>query len=114
MNLGRNTIGGELLRGFAPDLMRKFCENLKRQLVVGPKLKSDMRKGAVIERLITSVHPHPDQGKPRLWSFGAKDEAVRAMPWPLPKADEIGAEAEPLPQAAGDKVVRPTFGRTEP
>lgn len=88
----------------SPALMRAFCENLKRQIIIGPKLKFDMRKGSVIERLIARVQPHPDLGKPRLWSLGPKDDAVKAMPWPLPKADEIAAD----PEAAGkpaDNVV---------
>lgn len=76
----------------SPALMRAFCENLKRQIIVGPKLKNDMRLQPVIERLLTTVHPHPDLGKPRLWSLGAKDDAVKTMPWPLPRADEIKAD----------------------
>lgn len=85
----------------SPALMRVFCEGLKRQIVVGPKLNSDMRKQAVMERLITAIHPHPDLGKPRLWSLGAKDEAVRAMPWPLPRASDMATEppAETVPPA---------------
>lgn len=79
----------------SPALMRAFCENLKRQVVIGPKLASDMRKGATVERILAGVHPHPDLGKPRLWSHGAADEAVRAMPWPLPLAAAIEAEAPP-------------------
>lgn len=83
----------------SPALMRAWCENLKRQIVVGPKIGSDMRKEAVVERLIASVHPHPDLGKPRLWSLGAKDHAVAVMPWPLPRADELAAldEVSPAP-----------------
>ena len=75
----------------SPALMRAFCENVKRQLVIGPKLGLDMRKSAVIERIITSVHPHPDLGQPRLWSRGAADRAVQEMPWPLMRADELPA-----------------------
>jgi SpoVK/Ycf46/Vps4 family AAA+-type ATPase len=90
----------------SPALMRAWCENVKRQIVIGPKLKSDMRKGAVIERILASVHPHPDLGKPRLWSLGAKDDAVRAMPWPLQKASEIPAEDEE-PSRAGNVVRLP-------
>lgn len=86
----------------SPALMRAFCENLKRQIVVGPKLKNDMRLPSVIERLLATVHPHPDLGKPRLWSLGPKDDAVKAMPWPLPKADEIKAD-DALP--AADNVI---------
>lgn len=92
----------------SPALMRAFCENLKRQIIVGPKLKSDMRAGAVFDRILASVHPHPDLGKPRLWSLGAKDESVRLMPWPLPQAADIKPD-EALP-ALADNVV-PLVGR---
>ena len=68
----------------SPALMRQWAEGLKREIVLGPRLGSDMRRDAVIGRLIGSVSPHPDLGKPRLWSLGAPDVAVRAMPWPLP------------------------------
>ncbi len=83
---------GELALSFetaAPALMRQFCENLKRQLVVGPKLNLDMRREAAIARLIASVKPHPDLGLPRLWSEGERDHAVKIMPWPLPRAGEV-------------------------
>lgn len=73
----------------SPSLIRQFCENLKRQIVVGPKLKSDMRREAVIGRLLASVAPHPDLGKPRLWNRKTDDPALRVMPWPLPRAGEI-------------------------
>lgn len=76
----------------SPALIRKFCEGLKRQFVIGPKLKSDMRREAVIDRLIATIHPHPDAGKPRLWSLGARDAAIRSLPWPLSR----DAPAEPV------------------
>lgn len=93
----------------SPALMRAFCENIKRQIVIGPKLNSDMRKGAVIERIIAAVHPHPDLGKPRLWTLAAKDDAVRSMPWPLPLAAELGNEIAEV-TTAGDNVI-PLAGR---
>jgi SpoVK/Ycf46/Vps4 family AAA+-type ATPase len=77
----------------SPALMRSFCESLKRQIVIGPKLNSDMRKGAVIERIIASVHPHPDMGKPRLWTLAARDPAVAVMTWPLPMATDLGSDS---------------------
>ena len=89
----------------SPALIRQFCESLKRQIVIGPKVDWDMRREAVIERVVTSIQPHPDVGKPRLWSHGASDKAVIAMTWPLPRADEIdqsrgadaASDAEPDP-----------------
>lgn len=89
----------------SPALIRAFCEGIKRQIIIGPKLNSDMRREAVIDRLITTIHPHASAGKPRLWSLGAKDGAVRAMPWPLPKADEILATRSSSPAEPEDNVV---------
>ena len=78
----------------SPALMRQFCENLKRQLVVGPKLGADMAKEGVIGRLLASVKPHPELGMPRLWSHLERDAAVKLMPWPLPRAGEVVEEAD--------------------
>lgn len=75
----------------SPALIRAFCEGLKRQQIVGPKLNLDMRKESVVDRLITAIHPHPDLGKPRLWDSGGADDAVKVLPWPL------------TPQGAGGK-----------
>ena len=75
-----------------PALIRGFCENLKRQIVVGPKCGWNMHRDAVIDRLIAAIQPHPDCGKPRLWTHGAKDHAVRVMDWPLRKGAEISDE----------------------
>lgn len=86
----------------APSLIRQLCEGIKRQLVVGPMCDWNMQREAVFERLIAAVQPHPDLGKPRLWSLGAKDEAIRAMPWPL-STEAIVADA---PAAHDSKVIR--------
>lgn len=94
----------------SPALMRAFCENLKRQIVVGPKLNSDMRSAAVIDRVLATVHPHPDLGKPRLWNRGSKDDAVRQMPWPLPRASDIRAD-DALSLPVTDNVI-PLAGRS--
>jgi hypothetical protein len=79
----------------SPALIRHFCENLKRQLIVGPKLRLDMRREAVIGRLIATVKPHPDLGLPRLWSAGENDHAIKLLPWPLKLAADI-VEDDPL------------------
>lgn len=95
---------GEAFETASPALMRQFCENLKRQIIIGPKLNLDMRREQVIERLLSSVSPHPDLGKPRLWSRKSADEAVQYMPWPLPKAaDVVEGDVE---AAATDNVVK--------
>lgn len=84
--------------GAPPALMRQFCEAMKRQIVIGPKVGWNMHRDAVIERIIASVQPHPDLGKPRLWSQGRRDKAVASMTWPLPRASEIDDAAEPAPE----------------
>lgn len=94
----------------SPALIRQFCENLKRQTVVGPKVGWDMRKGPVVDRLVTSVQPHPDLGKPTLWSLGGKCPALADLPWPLPMARDIPAEAPAV--AVESNVVR--FAREVP
>ncbi|OQC19058.1 MAG: hypothetical protein BWX69_03070 [Planctomycetes bacterium ADurb.Bin069] len=77
----------------SPALMRQWCEGIKRQLVLGARLGWDMRREAVIGRILAAVAPHPEAGKPRLWALGVEDRAVRALPWPLPLASEVAAEA---------------------
>lgn len=96
---------GQAFETASPALMRHFAEGLKRQIVVGPKADWDMAREAVIERLLAAVQPHPDAGKPRLWSHGVKDQAVRKLPWPLPRASEISEEPE-AQEAGSDNVVR--------
>lgn len=89
--LPRKALAGlaEAFETASPALMRAWCENLKRQLVIGPKLNSDMRRDAVIERILASVSPHPDLGKPRLWTLLRRDPCLTHIPWPLPKASEV-------------------------
>lgn len=98
----------ESLETASPALIRKLCEGLKRQFVLGPKLGYDMTRDATITRTLATIHPHPDVGKPRLWSHGEKDVAVRALPWPIPRADEIAASAAlaEIADGAPDNVVR--------
>lgn len=67
----------------APALMRQFCEGLKRQLVIGPKVGWDMDRERVIARMIAAVAPHPSLPQPRLWRLGPRDPAVADLPWPL-------------------------------
>lgn len=97
---------GEALETASPALIRKFCEGLKRQFVLGPKLGYDMSREATLARVLATIHPHPDIGKPRLWSLGEKDGAVRALPWPVPRADEIAAVAPRVAHEQAANVVR--------
>lgn len=91
----------EALAGASPALMRQFCEHLKRSIVIGPRLDLDMGREAVIDRLVASVQPHPTLGKPPMWSTTAdhaRDRAIRELPWPLPRAVDLPAEAARAPK----------------
>lgn len=94
----------EALETASPALIRQFAEGLKRQIVIGPKVGWDMAKGAVIDRLLAAIQPHPDLGKPRLWSHGAADSAVRSVPWPLPLAVDCSVPAD-VPREVDSAVV---------
>ncbi len=80
----------------SPALMRSFAENIKRQIVVGPKAGWEMHRDAVISRVIETVKPHPDLGLPRLWNQGLADRSLALFPWPLLKdASAYPADDEP-------------------
>jgi len=92
MYLAPIAVPGEVLRPIAeafdqasPALIRQFCEGVKRQIVLGPKLGWPMIKDAVLDRVINAVAPHPDLPTPPLWSAGSRERkrAFFALPWPL-------------------------------
>lgn len=97
----------------SPALLRQLCEGLKRNLVIGPQVGWDMRRDAVFGRVLAAVGPHPEAGKPRLWSRLTADTAVQGLVWPLRHASEIDEahlpDAEGAPLEAESKVV--AFGR---
>ena len=97
----------ELARSFetaSPALIRQWAEGLKRNIVIGPKVGWDMHHRAVMGRLVASVSPHPDLGKPRLWSLGSADPAVALLPWPLPMAADLTADDPPIAAPASNVV----------
>lgn len=94
----------ESMETASPALMRQLAEALKRNLVIGPKVGWNMQREAVIERVIAGIQPHPELGKPRLWSLGSKDQAVRDLPWPPPRKSEIAVEAPADAEDATDNV----------
>ncbi len=84
----------------SPALMRQWCEGLKRQLIIGPRVGWDMDKNAIFARLILAVGPHPDLPTPRLWKRGANDPAIEMLPWPLEISPALaGGRAKGLKRA---------------
>ena len=101
--------------GAMPALMRQFVEGIKRQIVLGDRMGWNMQKEAVIDRLLTSIKPHPDLPSPRLWTLGTRDHAVRVLPWPLPTAADLARNEAGKPasnQHAPTNVVR--LGASQP
>lgn len=98
----------------SPALLRQFCEGLKRNLVIGPQVKWPMDREAVIGRVLASIEPHPDLGKPRLWSLGAQDRAVAMLGWPMSLAVDLPADIVPdaAPHAPESTVVPLRGART--
>lgn len=88
----------------SPALIRQFCEGLKRQIVIGPKVGWNMQREAVVERVIAAVQPHPDVGKPVLWGHGTKDHGVRALTWPLRFAADIPADPQSPTETSANVV----------
>lgn len=101
---------GAAFASASPALIRQFCEALKRSLVIGERLGHDMSKRATFDRITASVHPHPDLGKPPMWSTERdhdRERALDALPWPLPMAADVPAEAKrvPAPKRAEGNIV---------
>ena len=88
----------------SPALIRQFAEALKRNIVIGPKVEWNMQREAVIERVLAGIQPHPELGKPRLWSLGTKDQAIRELPWPLALKKDLVEEPATADEPA-DNVV---------
>lgn len=88
----------------SPALLRGLAENVKRALIIGPKIGLPVDRESVFARVVAALQPHPDLGKPRLWTHGAKDKALRALPWPLTTGEIVETREAP---AAGDVIAFP-------
>lgn len=95
----------EAMATASPALMRQFCEALKRNLILGPRLGWDMGRDATIDRILSGLEPHKDLGKPRLWSHKSSDRSVPLLPWPLPMSEDVVEIPRPRPEEGG-KVVQ--------
>lgn len=87
-----------------PALMRGFAENIKRQIVVGPKAGWSMERDAVLARVLGTVKPHPDAGLPALWSRKLDDRAAVQFPWPLQREIEAYPADDPAPAKPAGNV----------
>lgn len=79
----------EVLDGASPALIKNVMESVRRDQIIGPKLKQDMSIAGVFRRIAASCAPADDAAVPYLW--GHLDDALVYLseaPWPpaLPKA----------------------------
>ncbi|MBA5779552.1 ATP-binding protein [Stappia sp. F7233] len=73
----------DLTEGAAPSLLRQLMESVKRQLVVGPRIRRETRSAAEAFALaISQNEPHPDYDKPVLWRNPQLVENLSQDQWP--------------------------------
>lgn len=95
----------------SPALIRQFCEGLKRQLIIGPRVGWPMGRDAVVGRVLAAVGPHPDLGKPRLWALGTSDPSIGMLSWPPVMAVDVEDDVEPERAPSHGHVVTLRGGR---
>ncbi|KQV66614.1 hypothetical protein ASC70_12330 [Caulobacter sp. Root343] len=91
LDIDDETIGriSAVLEGASPALIKNVMESVRRDQIIGPKLKQDMSIVAVFRRIAASSAPADEGDQPPLW---ARPESALAYladaPWPpaLPKA----------------------------
>lgn len=72
--------------GAAPSLLRQMMEGMKRNLVLGTRLRLPVDdKAAMFRTIISQVAPHPDYEPPALWRNQSLLDLVPAETWPPPK-----------------------------
>lgn len=71
------------LGGASPALIREFCEGMKRQMIIGPKVGLKMEWVAVLNRLVSAIAPHPELTQPVLWADPSRARVSREFIWPL-------------------------------
>lgn len=70
----------DLLQFASPALIRQLCEAIKREAVLGPKLKRDMSLDRVLARVTAAVAPHPDLQQPLFWQARGREAAIASLP----------------------------------
>jgi hypothetical protein len=78
--------------GASPALIKEGCEAIKRQLVLGPKLKLATDLPAILTRFAAGAAPAEGMPVPTLWGeYAEVEERLQAAPWP-PALPETGKD----------------------
>lgn len=70
------------LDGAAPALIREACENVKRSLVLGPKMGLETDLASIMSRFVASAAPSDGMPTPPLWDSPAGElRRIGGLPW---------------------------------
>lgn len=74
----------EVMAGASPALIRNLMEDLKRRMVLWPKLAKTIGRDArsVFKALTVTVKPHKDATQPALWKDAFALDKLKGMQWP--------------------------------
>lgn len=85
LEVADETIGAlvAVLAGASPALIKDVMEGVRRDFVIGPKLKHDMGLRAVFTRIAASTRPSDEMPTPPLWAEQVTAlDYIAAEPWP--------------------------------
>lgn len=74
---------GDMMTGASPALIKECCEQLKRSLVLAPKIGQSTLFPDMLRRMVTTITPPEQQDPPALWANMAPLIAeTRELAWP--------------------------------
>lgn len=74
---------GDALDQASPALIRTVVEQMKREIILAPKLEQDGSLAAILERVTTSAQPAEDMPSPTLWARPERAAKLLAnVSWP--------------------------------
>lgn len=74
---------GDVLDQASPALIRTVVEQVKREIILAPKLEQDGSLPAILERVTASAQPAEDMPRPTLWARPERAEKLlSSVSWP--------------------------------
>jgi SpoVK/Ycf46/Vps4 family AAA+-type ATPase len=71
----------QAMKGAMPELIKKLCEGIKREIVLAPRFKYPTDLISTIKRILVTAQPHEDLPVPPLWQEGGLRH-IDGMQWP--------------------------------
>lgn len=69
------------MKGAMPELIKKLCEGIKREIVLSPRFKYATDLESTIKRILVTAQPHEDLPVPPLWQEGGLRH-IEGISWP--------------------------------